>query len=1602
MNDLNNFIEEELEKRKVDYKSSPAYILEHYNIEKQNIEAYNGRQLLEMLQNADDASENAIEKKVLIKLNDHYLTIANNGEPFNEDGFRSIIYSNLSSKTLQQNKIGQKGLGFRSILSWSEEVIINSGKTQLAFSETIAKTFLENLIAESTEISTFIKRKSKIKYPIATLRVPKLLNGESDLENGFDTTISIKLKKNIMDDVQLQIFTIINKETLIFLNHIEIIEIDSPKRRIIYKKSFSDKSKKEVTVESINLLEDSTVAKTWQVKRRNGTHKEKNFELAIAWNKELNETENVLFSYFKTEVRFPFPALLHGTFELTQDRNQLVNDTEGHNEFLTGELSDLLIETALEIAANSEVNYLPLKILNIEFDKVDNVLQKFNFKESLIEKIKSNNVFPSVNNLYKTHKDKPVFYDLPVASIVKGDDVENLMPICEDESVIKFFKTFPIFHYTVAKFISIISKRVRKIEISVLAKLMSFLLEYDSYKKDLNSNSLKLSELDEFLLDSEMNVINWSSNIFIQPQNKIEFKLPKSLNISFLNQDLVNSLLIELQIENIELLLNRLEPFGIKNYSFSEIAETLIQHFNSIEKIELKNVIELHTFLFRLFKNELENTKPSILSLDIATPVISENKKIKKAKNIYFGKYYSNQITDQLYRHDKSKLLAQPSEFGLAGENENDLKIYFKWLGIAELPRKVYTDAPEEYVEYAFKKYDFKYKIGDYHFNNYEKFKKSWNRYGKVKIQSIDELDIILAKNNCETIIAWLCEDDSIYKLLESDSEPTDSVIEAHFGSDWYNREIKGNLIRNFLKWKLSKVNWLNTKSGIKQAPILCTTSATISGDFSPLIEKPNIDYNASVLKVNKINPDKVDYLLNIVGVNKTISSFETKTLYSILNKLPEIDSEGKKAKTLYRELAVNYEEKNLDVSEVEYKDYISGGKVFCKKQGQFSYESNDSVFYVDNKRYGESIINQFYTIEIERRRSQDKIEKIFGVKPLKGLKLILANIPSLHSLNGKFEQEIESFKPYVYVFRQDLDITGKEKSLIKDIRFKLVTDLSVMLEKEKEKSEFTLSFYEYLYLSKNKTVYIKTPIYIDDERKLKDDVSFCSTIAEAFSALIDVDAQRQQIRELFSKSASSRDDIIRAELDDANLEKLVIAKNKLGIVNDPKIQFWTSFLKCFPTKKLRRENFTDEQLLNELKKTFPKLSEVISSSFEQINYENYNEENSLRLIIELLKRSKLSLFDFNKYAYPSIELYGLYELDLKRIKENRKKEFKQVLYKQFLNTDIDKKQFLKSLARYDSLKGNFLNEINYDVEADLLLQLGEEFNLNIFEGLTFNFEEIYSKNKKTFEVKSEEQNISKELAIQFLNEHIEFESLLYFEDEIQTLIDKLKDWIPKTTEGDKWDGKSIAKKRIKIGDSDFLYNDFGDLFNQLENEGAFQTNLSKIKIKRVENGNSSTKDKTYTPSKNPKKPKLPSEEVGFLGEWLVYKQLLNSIKNKGSIKWVSAYAKLAGVNVDGIDGLGYDLEYIPNDAKYPRYVEVKVVGWENAFHISSNEVLQGEKLKRHYEIFLVRSIGDTNNISIEIIQGPFDYAGQRSFNDNELFTVINDNFILKFQKTDE
>jgi hypothetical protein len=656
-------------------------------------------------------------------------------------------------------------------------------------------------------------------------------------------------------------------------------------------------------------------------------------------------------------------------------------------------------------------------------------------------------------------------------------------------------------------------------------------------------------------------------------------------------------------------------------------------------------VKNLHKTLYNIYTSEQNkdaNWKGTAIS------IINRKNKIELANKIYFGKEYGNPVTEEIYSYDKTKLVASHQKFELEIFDAIQWKKYLEWLGVEHNPRKIRIRANTEYAEYVMKNYNYRNLVDGYNFKKgYEDFKRELTGgYGEINVLSIDDFDNILLNNSPESIINLIDKDPEIFNSIEKNSEPGWSSIAFNFYRSRRNYSIYGVKMTSYIKWKLEHSNWLQTEADIKTEPSKCSSAAYINEDFRGLIEKPKIDYD--VLKSKQVQREKVDYILSVVGVHKTISTLSPEMIYAILHKLPEIDPSGKKAKTIYNQIAINYDEKlllKMSSQDREYKNYLTSGRVFCKDGNDYAL---NEVYYVNDKRYGETVIKQFNTIEIDRRRNKDKIKKIFGVNPLDDIELNVVGIPEVHTLNSKFELEIENFKPYVYVLRKEQD-SGSEKNIIKNTKFQLVCNLGVSLSISGQLKSFELEEFEYLYIKKRNIIYIKIPLHFNEIIDLKENIFFCSTIAEVFSAILDVDAQRLQIRELFSKSASVRDELLRSETDDINLEKLNDARRKLGIISNPKIEFWKAFVKCFKGKTLKVKNDTDEAILVALIKLFSKNQEVIEKTIDLINYQDLNEEVSSELIINLFKNTGITISEFNKFHYPSINISLLYEINFKK-----------------------------------------------------------------------------------------------------------------------------------------------------------------------------------------------------------------------------------------------------------------------------------------------------------------------------------------------------------------
>jgi sugar-specific transcriptional regulator TrmB len=102
-------------KAKIYTKTYPEMVAE-YQRELETIKGYNGRQILELLQNCDDQSAKNV--KIVVNTENGIFSIENDGESFSLEGYRSLFIANLSSKVNKQKYIGNKGLGFRSIINW--------------------------------------------------------------------------------------------------------------------------------------------------------------------------------------------------------------------------------------------------------------------------------------------------------------------------------------------------------------------------------------------------------------------------------------------------------------------------------------------------------------------------------------------------------------------------------------------------------------------------------------------------------------------------------------------------------------------------------------------------------------------------------------------------------------------------------------------------------------------------------------------------------------------------------------------------------------------------------------------------------------------------------------------------------------------------------------------------------------------------------------------------------------------------------------------------------------------------------------------------------------------------------------------------------------------------------------------------------------------------------------------------------------------------------------------------------------------------------------------------------------------------------------------
>ena len=239
---------DQVKKTVSNYDSS--LLIKYLNEEHKTRKDYSGREIYELLQNAEDQESEYVK----MFLDESVIRIENGGSecvPFSRKGFISIMMADKSPKLDNGNKqfIGSKGLGFRSILNWAKSIKISSNEVTCEFSRDIADGFWDeikksislNASNKDYDSGSVIKAHESFansQYGFDT-PVPTLLKPKTSQYSGqpSSTIIEIEYDKNneyVLEGIKEQLQTI-DGNILLFLKNIKTVEIENRLDNVVEK-----------------------------------------------------------------------------------------------------------------------------------------------------------------------------------------------------------------------------------------------------------------------------------------------------------------------------------------------------------------------------------------------------------------------------------------------------------------------------------------------------------------------------------------------------------------------------------------------------------------------------------------------------------------------------------------------------------------------------------------------------------------------------------------------------------------------------------------------------------------------------------------------------------------------------------------------------------------------------------------------------------------------------------------------------------------------------------------------------------------------------------------------------------------------------------------------------------------------------------------------------------------------------------------------------------------------------------------------------------------------------------------------------------------------
>lgn len=1468
-------------------------LTEKYNSDRSLAESYHGRELLELVQNADDAyvgveTTQQLQNDVLIEYRGNTLRISNKGAVFDKDSVERLSQGNVSGKDLQY--IGNKGIGFRSILNWAQEVKIFSGNYSFGFSKEFAAEQLEYLKNNFQNIRNEINAKPQITFPI--LWAPYWV--ENKLEPHYDTTIEIVIDPATQNDdwnVQKQIEEF-DFSVLLFLQNITKISIKTDsdfyglKREISKENGFN-----KVRLKKINYKNDGSVVEErsfYNFKRDDEkiVHKGEDslLKMSVAIPCDFSPFESCLYAFFPIKnEKCPVPALLHATFLLEQNRSTIQNDRL--NTLIFEKLMDFYVRIVTENFTRKEYGNTVAKLLtpNGAAWKIRDVQQQY--KTLCSRKLSLLNV----NGDFITIEKHPRIYN-SFPSFFMGTQFGLLCKAVEDSKVSKFLEEL------IGEDNKFTPNEIKGI-IDCIAGQWGSRQRAECFKWWLD-NFRAPYFIPKMLKDQDGSwVISKDKQIFFPPSEDLT-SIPKWHNILILNRD--DSIEIEKLYRETDRkedkrdvinYLNSLKVFNFREYS----ADSLI--------IPLKNAIENdYERAVEFIRWIRQNDKiDGLTDSDEIFPCV--DKTVRSARDIFLGNAYEeNSFIPFLKAAGKTELCEPPILF-FDGENKenNSLNSFLRQFKFVKEPEVIESKLNRYSISEECERRYFEYGETQLHKATDAEGKAEERILIEESIKTVANIYDILEKIPTVEILRWICgKKDNSGEIIRHLLVPNEkSTIGYRPDSNKQKDRLLNIETKNFLWYVFSFTPWISLgQSKKKYAPSECKFASRNPLESACLSEVITDEHLKNVCKEIDIDENTLKYLFTSLGCNSNYLNLSPKSFYNLLLKLPTLENVSESVKLSHSIYSNCIQALSKDKSYVEKYRISQEGEIFkqtgmllCKNDT--TYKPVKDIFFSSS-----SILNPLrkFLFDVPLKNGEtNSITEIFKISPynLEWEKNIKPSDEDISELDSDFQSEWQKYVPFVL----SLLVDSLQNTMIPKFRNLQLNLISKLRDEQGNPVELEDGEY-HLLEGENNHFYI----YVGNSKINK--YSLSVAIGDLLQKVLNTEnTERINLySELFRSDDDTRNGLIQQHgyidsLEDCRLK--FSASNSDGNVI---------------LKFLQQKNCNVASIGKILDRLF---AGIKPSVFEQGKLSYFLKENGLDVsdLKSVLDQQNITIVDYNKkqlkQKFEESEIRSLFEWALwitcEKADEEAKLQFRS------------KKESLNALVS----KANIENTVLFDVESAVKNIFEEEFGC-LMEEFDFskkestnceNVDGIYQKNRSKIST-----NTTVNVEPFFENSRIK--SLLYFD--VGIVQDRFNKWLEEEAER-----KQSAPAYISIP-TDISVN-YG---NTLEGSDPHFSG----------GGNKSS-------NKNPRKPPTPNnsnlQNQGDEAEKLVVAELrknnIPDIKNlfnnqEFKVEWKSKAAERIE-ETDGDDRLGYDILLRGKDGKL-LYIDVKSHEENDcSFLMSANEI---------------------------------------------------------------